>query len=456
MIVNARSKASVLIVEDDPSTADMLSLFAAKQGLVPEVCGSACEARHALEGAPDAVVLDLSLPDEDGLDFLERTVRRHPSLPVFVLTARNNASDAVTAIRCGALDYFVKPFDPMQLFGAIRGAVFPHGEAQRQVYGKALELEIEWESRAMREAMAVARAAAATGEPVLLLGEPGTGRRTLASAIHHAGARTALPFRHWVASQGDDLDSGARLFGTEYDGGAGRRLRRRGLIEEVGAGSLLLEEIDRASERIQLWLLEMLESERYCRLGGERFSRVDSRLMFSGTPELREAIARGRYRIDLFHAMSGLLLELPPLRERIEDLPRLVESLLTEIALSQGSQRQRVTRSFMEELADRDWPGNLDELRSTIRHASAVAGKAPISSSHLPQQAGGRMVTEGAVVLADFKVPVRMDDLERRSLVAALDACGGNRRRAAKRLGVSLRTVYNMIDRHGLKREGVK
>lgn len=441
MTPNTR-KPRLLVVEDDPITADLISHSAIKQGYRPVVCPTSAEAEAIDWRDFSAALLDLQLPDGDGFDLLCRARKHHPELACFVLTSRDSAQSAVNALKAGAADYFTKPFEPAKVFSSIREVLAqPPAVPVAADHGSS-----EWKSAVMNDLHEAALKAAATPVPLLLLGEPGSGKRSLAAFIHAQSRRAGQPF---ASVDVDSLDEAAlelELFGGEGRQATGRLNRKRGKIEMTHGGTLFIQDIDRLPAGLQGRLLDAME------MRGETGQGAwsDFRLIASAPKPLDENVSAGTFRQDLFYRLSTTTLALPPLRETEADIQTWSDRLLTEICIANGSRRPQFTRAAREVLADHPWPGNLDELRRSLDKALAISNGGVISGDDL----------RAALVGAPAAPPVEpsrllglstIDDLERASLIAALEACNGNRRRAAQRLGVSLRTIYNMIARHALR-----
>lgn len=438
------SKPVLLVIEDDSTTADLISHAALNAGYSTVVCPDVASARGANWAAVSVVLLDLELPDGDGLDLLSQSRKTWPDLPFFILTARDSAEIAVAALKSGAVDYFTKPFDPARLFSALAGATV---EPVRPLK-RAEPTLAEWRSVAMKVLQEqVARSAAHEGS-VLLVGEPGTGKRSLAQWIHSASRRSGRAFATLEAGSLDDQAAGIELLGGELPQPTGRLTRVRGKIEMTNGGSLFIQDIDRLSMRLQSRLIEALES----RDEPGHANKSDFRLIASARHDLRECVDAGTFREDLYYRLSSSVIRVPAVREALQDLPVWCNRILTEVCLANRCRLPVFTRGAREAMAEYSWPGNLDELRREIERAVGVCGGGVIGEHDLSESIIAAAGRSGEMPDGGLPGAPTIRGLERRTLIAALDACGGNRRRAAKRLGVSLRTIYNMISRHGLGR----
>lgn len=434
-------KPRLLIVEDDPVTAELISHAALKEGYVPVVCATAQAARAANLGDASAALLDLQLPDGDGFDVLSYARRHHPELPCFVLTARDCAESAVSALKAGAVDYFTKPFEPARIFASLREVV---GVAALKPQSAETAGGGEWRSSSMIGLERAASAAAAGHSPVLLVGEAGCGKRSLAASIHARSRRAGHPFASVDARSLDPATLDQELFGGEVRQPSGRTVRKRGKIEMTHGGTLFIQNVELLSPALQGRLLDALEMRTEAGLG----PWSDFRLVASTEAALQPLVDAGTFRRDLFFRLAITILHVPRLRDIPEDILAWCDRLLTEICLTLRCRRPHLTRGAKEALLDHPWPGNLDELRQVLEHGVSQAKSGIIGVEELPAGFPEPPPPAGSANPIAF---ARIDDLERAALVAALEACDGNRRRAAKRLGVSIRTIYNMIDRHALR-----
>lgn len=429
-------KARLLIIEDDETTSRLISHFALKQGLDPVVRSSAASACPSEWGSVDVVLLDLELPDGDGFDLLCQARKHRPEVPCFVLTSHDRAQTAVASLKAGASDYFTKPFDPSVIFPAIlqlmqrpSSTVIPIPDAPTT----------DWKSQTMLATHRSAVEAARSLMPVLLTGEFGTGKRSIARLIHARSPRASGPFVAIDAGILDPATAELDLFGAT-DVTTLAKTHKRGRVHAANNGTLFINNIEQLPGPLQARLVQLIESPFR--------PSSDFRLIASTAATQPQLAPAGNLRPDLFYRFS-IVLHIPALREVPEDIPTWCDRLLTEICVATRRRRPHLTRGALEALLDQPWPGNVHELRRTLeaalaRNASSLIGAEDLSINAL----NNPPPTSADSSLLGY---ARLEDLERASLIAALEACGGNRRRAAKRLGVSLRTIYNMIQRHGLR-----
>ena len=447
MTASQSTQNQLLIVDDDLITTELLRHFAIQNDFNPVVSSTFHEAAALDWEKFSAMLIDLELPDGDGFELLCRARRQYPHLACFILTSRDQAESAVSALKTGAVDYFTKPFDHARIFSSIR-VVLPRFEKARRSGGLP---PCEWKSAGMATADEALRKAARNDFPVLLVGEAGSGCRTFAQQIHSRSPRAKFPFAAVYAADLDVTSLELELFGGESRQSPGTYVRRRGKIEAVHGGTLFIQDIDLLPVALQGRLIDALE-----KISGPADARIsDLRLIASSSGKLDGSLTMKQFRSDLYYRLITNIVHLPKLSDVAEDIPIWCDRILTEICLKQRVRRPRFTKGALETLVDYPWPGNLDQLRQTLEQVVVSSGAGLIGKEDLPDEVqAGAFSPDGAAV--DLAGVARIDDLEKISLISALDACSGNRRRAAKRLGVSLRTIYNMIDRYSLRHHPLK
>ena len=427
----------------------LLSLLCERHGLVPIACETVHAAWPVLKEGVAALILDLGLPDADGVGFLRDVLEDQPELPCFILTVRDSARAAVDCLKAGARDYFTKPFDPVNLFQAIRGAIRGAGGLgmARSLSGALAGGDFQWSSTAGNRVDAAAVEAARSSGPVLLTGEPGTGKSALARMIHHLGDAAQEQFRAIDAEVMKPEALQAELFGVD---GRASEPPKQGLVELAGGGTLYIAAVEKLAPEVQAGLLEMLETGKFRRMHARCFVNSGCRIICGSSVDLEAEVKAGRFRKDLLFWLRAPGIHLEPLRGRIEDLPVFCEMLLTRILVRDKRPRLSLSESALQMLLKYHWPGNLDELNHALESACARCSGNQLRVRHFPDYArcsSSSLKASGEPVLGSSSI----DDVERASLVAALSICKGNRRLVAERLGVSRRTIYNMIDRHKLR-----
>jgi DNA-binding NtrC family response regulator len=453
----------VLVVDDERGVRESLRMLLGSECTVAEA-SSVDEGLAALAASPpDLVLLDLVMHGRNGFDFLSGLERVPDPPPVIVLTATRNVATAVEAMKRGAADYVTKPFEIEALRIKVR-QLLARRELEREV--EALRARVEdverlgaliGRSGAMREVFRTVRRVAESTATVLIRGESGTGKELVARAIHELSPRAAAPFvaLNCAAMPASLIES--ELFGHERGAFTDARERRVGRFESASGGTLFLDEIGELEMGVQAKFLRALEERRIERLGGGASIAVDVRVVAATNRDLERDVAAGRFRADLFYRIHVVPMELPPLRDRREDVRLLTEHFLAQARAAAGRGPRRFTAEALAALERFPWPGNVRELRNTVERAVALCEGDAIELADLPasvvrterieslRQAvrAGRMSFEDAV--ANF---------ERSLLLEALEETDWNQTRAAERLGTTRRALKLRIDRLALKPPG--
>ncbi len=433
----------VWIVDSDETTLGDLRLLMEQAGLHTLSFSRAnAVLRHARSGqAAGAALIDLSLSDKDGIEVLRELRTLIPELPCFIVTTHHDVESVVQSMKAGAEDYFVKPFDPVALLGAIESAIARHsGGLAVNMLGAGINGR--WRSVAMRSAIETANRASHTESPVAITGPHNTGKRAFARYIHEHSKFASRQMQIFNLNAMPSTQMEAKLFGIHQSPCAGTK-PSRGLLNRHLGTTLYLEHIELLSPYDQQSLVDWLTNH----------SPVSApercRLIVSSAADIPVLIATDRFRRDLWHALSVYHVDVPALASRVEDLPLLFEDAITRICVKRKLRRPTLTQKALELLMDHSWPGNLSELQSVIEHAVTYTRDGLIGPSDLPRLELGNISTQPSARMIPFGLS-SIDEITKASLEAALEACGGNRRRTAQRLKVSLRTVYNMIRRYGL------
>jgi DNA-binding NtrC family response regulator len=382
----------------------------------------------------DAVLLDLSLGAENGIDVLSGIQRIRPGLPVIIITGYGTFEAAVMAIKLGAFDFLSKPLDFDKLIAIVNNAIEMHS-SHTTISGQDMRLISR--SPLIQSLCRRAKRLAATNIPILITGEHGTGKELLAEFIHNNSPRRDKPFIRVNCSAFTDTLVNAELFGHEKGAFTGATQRHIGFFEQANGGSLHLDEIGDMGMPNQAKILRVLEDFRLRRIGGMEDIPVDVRVIASTNKNIEYLITLGEFREDLLYRLNAVLLYLPPLRERTGDLELLVKHFFAEFAC--GGQHKDFSPAAWALLRQYEWPGNVRELRNLIKVCVAVSDSRTIDVGDLP---------------ADFFRQTgkssRLKEIERDAIAAALVETNGNKSLAASRLGITRRTLYKKLDRYGL------
>jgi DNA-binding NtrC family response regulator len=452
----------LLVVDDEPTQREMLSRILERAGYRVETAPGGREALEAMDRESfDLVLTDQKMPGMGGLALLERTQATQPQLPVVLMTAYGSVSEAVVAMKKGAADYLIKPFEREELLLVLAKAL-----KQRRLEEEVVALRgalreryqvgnIIGTSPAMREIFSLMERIAVTDVPVLIRGESGTGKERVARAIHEMSLRAAGPFVALNCAAVPETLLESEFFGHERGAFTGAVRARPGRFEQASGGTLFLDEIGAMRIDLQAKLLRAIQEKEVQRLGSTVTTSVDARILAATGENLEEAIRRKTFREDLFYRLNVVPLHLPPLRERPEDIPLLASHFLEEAAARFGREPQEVPPEVMDRLQIHPWLGNVRELENCIERMVLLSKGPRLAVSDLPPELRkGPEALDGAG--GAFQLPaagVRLPELERHLIVQALRRTRGSLGPAARLLGISYKTLQYRIRKFGLGRE---
>ncbi|MFZ0132730.1 MAG: sigma-54 dependent transcriptional regulator [Desulfobacterales bacterium] len=437
---------SILIVEDDPDVRAMLSRTLGCRGYAVEVAGDGAEALEKFgNNFFNLVITDVRLPRMSGLQVLDEIKQTAPQVPVIVITGYGSVQNAVEAMQGGASDYLLKPFSTEALEAALgRARILPYAGP---VDGKAREVRPSARRIVTRDPqflalLEVAANIAASSATVLIQGESGTGKELLARFIHERGGRADEPYVAVNCAALPDTLAESELFGHEKGAFTGAVARKIGKFEAAGRGTIVLDEISEMSPPLQAKLLRVLQERQVDRIGGNRPTAMEARVIAVCNTDLKTAVAAGKFRADLFYRVNVVPLKIPPLRERREDI-RLLAHHFCEAYGRLNNRAATVSGAAMDRLQRHDWPGNVRELENTIERAVLMGAGAEIESQDLILEGGGQ--TTGSAGGAYLQAGVTVRDMERKLIMTTLQAVNASRSQAAEMLGISIRTLRNKL-----------
>ena len=445
--------ASLLIVDDDANTLASLSRAFRLSGYEAAVCDSAAAALELVKSRRfDLILSDVVMPVKDGLSLLEELKKLGVAVPVVMISGQANVEMAVRATRLGAVDFLEKPLSTEKLLLTVENALklARLEEENRQLRQRVGRHQLVWRSEAMRQVMAQVERVAAGDTRVCILGETGTGKELIARTLHDRGPRAAGPFitLNCAAVPADLIES--ELFGHEKGSFTGAAARRVGKFEQAHRGTLFLDEIGDMPALMQAKLLRVLEQNEVERIGGDRPISIDVRALVATHRNLDDLVRKGAFRQDLFHRIYVYPLRLPPLRERTEDIPLLVEHFAAQIADLNGWKSRAFTVEACEELKRYSWPGNVRELRNMVERLLLLAsGDVDRDTVRmiLPREAG----VEGAPgTVSGGPLAARVESFEREVLLAELKRHGHRMTEAAKALGLERSHLYKKCQQLGI------
>ena len=438
--------ATILIVDDEPAVRFALEEALSTAGHDVIACGSAGEARPRV-GDCDVVVTDLAMPEVDGLALLAELRHDDPDLPVVLVTARGSERTAALAIKAGAWDYLPKPFAIDELRLVVARAVEARRlrrAARTADVARLLGTELVGEAPAWRRTVDQARRVASRNVPVLVQGETGTGKELIASLVHAESPRRDRPLvRFNCAAIASEL-ADAELFGHVRGAFTGATGDRPGYIAQADGGTLVLDEVGELAPAIQSKLLRTLQDGEIQQVGAGKVARVDVRVIACTHRDLAEESRAGRFRSDLYYRLAVVTLKVPALRERLADVPALIDAFRRKWAVRFDMPDVRIAPAVITALTGRDWPGNVRELEN------AVAGLLAMSDGQdIGIHAFGQTAPPPA---SESRIPLRarVDAFERAILAETLGETGGNQSEAARRLGITRSTLIEKLKRHGI------
>jgi DNA-binding NtrC family response regulator len=442
-----------LVVEDSRGAREGLEEWLVQHGFEVRGAGTVADARRELRREQrDLVLLDLELPDGNGLDVLH-DLEEYPDTEVVVITGHGSTDSAVRAFRGGAVDYLEKPVD-LDRLNEITSRFHRTFELRQQVRSLQDELRrigrfgsMLGRSEAMQAVYDLAGRVAPTNSTVLLLGETGTGKELMADTIHRMSARAKQPFLpvNCGAVPANLIES--ELFGHEKGSFTGADRQHRGIFERAHGGTLFLDEISEMPVELQVRLLRVIETRTLTRVGGDRPIEVDVRLITATNRDLDQAVRDGKFREDLLYRLNVFPIEVPPLRRRGDDVELLANHFLEELNRHNGA-RKRLTPAAVERLRQHGWPGNVRELKNTIERAYIVGGE-ELGADVLPLASGQQAAPAAADGSIRVEIGTSIAEAERALILETLRHAGGNKQKAAGVLGISLKTLYNRLNKYG-------
>ncbi len=441
----------ILVVDDEEAMRGSLSDWLKEDGYEVGLAASGQEALDmATKNAWEVILLDLKMPGMDGLETLKRLKKVRADAEVLMMTAYATIDTAVQAMKEGAFDYLVKPFDPDEIEIQIK-KIIAHREVilENILLRKKLEEkdqydEIIGKSHAMQAIFEMIARVAPTDSTVLITGESGTGKELIAKAIHGNSSRCYMPFIAVNCGALPESLLESELFGYEKGAFTGAEHTKRGRFEMAHKGTLFLDEIGDISLKTQVDLLRVLQQKEVSRLGSEASIKVDVRIVAATNRDLQKAISEMRFREDLFYRLNVIAIHVPPLRERKEDIPLLAKASVRKCCLDLNREEVNIAPSAMKSLMDYDWPGNVRELENVLERAIVIGRGGEIVPEDLPftQRETGPV-----------QLPNSLKAMEKIHIHTVLRETGWNISSAARELDIDRQTLYNKIEKYEIKRE---
>jgi two-component system, NtrC family, response regulator HydG len=440
---------TILVVDDDRANLASLERIFLREDLEVLVAHNGKEALDILRRQQVGVCLtDLMMPGVSGLDLLRAAKKVSPETEVILMTAFGTVEKAVEAMRDGAWDFVTKPFKRIQIVRAVRRAlhkqslVLENQALRTELNDSRRDPTIVGNSLPIRQLMDLVRQVAPSTATALLQGESGTGKELVARAVHRLSSRSDGAFIALNCAALPESILEAELFGHEKGAFTGASERRRGRFEVADRGTLFLDEIAETSQAVQVKLLRVLQEGEFERVGGGQTLRVDVRIVAATNKNLEEEVQAGRFREDLFYRLNVIRLDIPPLRERKDDIPLLANHFLSVYSAKNKKTLGGISREAMERLLGWHWPGNVRELENAIERAVVLARTDTIGSDELPPQLQGEGVNSTFITVP---IGTPLEEIERSVIRETLVFTKGDKKLAAQLLGIATRTIYRKI-----------
>jgi two-component system response regulator PilR (NtrC family) len=451
---------TILIIDDEKSLLDLLTVVFKKEGYAVKSAQTAAGGFEVLAKEDiDLVITDIKMPGADGMDILRYARENLPDLPVILITAYGSIAQAVEALKAGALDYVVKPFDVEELKIIVgRGLASRRLQQENLLLKRDLKDRYSFEqmigkSRAMQEIYILIEKVASTDSTVLITGESGTGKEMAARAVHLQGARREHPFVsiNCAALPENLLES--ELFGHVRGSFTGAVSDKKGMFELAQRGTLFLDEVGEMSPWTQVKLLRALQERKVRRVGGADEIPVDVRIIAATNQDLKKRIQEGKFREELYYRLNVISIDMPPLRRRVEDIPLLIAHFLQKYCEKMGKKPKRFTPEVVSLLEGYAWPGNIRELENVIERIVAIEDRETVTASCLPQEVVSprkKKLDTQELFAPGFSLNQHLDEITKKYIQEALALTGGSLQKAAPLLGLSYRTLRYLIGKHGL------
>lgn len=450
----------ILIIDDEKSILDLLSVVFKKEGYIVETSLSAKTALELIDKEEfDLILTDIKLPQMSGMKILKYAKEKYPAMPVVMITAYGTIKQAIEALKMGAMDYIVKPFNMEELKIIVAQGLENRRMKQENVLLKK-DLEEKYgmnnmvgKSKKMLEIYNLIEKIAVTDSTVLISGESGTGKEIAARAIHFHSRRRERPFVSINCGALPENLLESELFGHVKGSFTGAIVNKKGMFETAEKGTLFLDEVGEMSPWTQVKLLRTLQDRKVRRVGGTEEFPIDVRIIGATNQDLKKRIEEGKFREDLFYRLNVISLELPPLRNRKEDIPLLVSHFLSKYCDKMGRDMKRMAPRVMKVFESYSWPGNVRELENAIERIIAIEERETITESSLPEEliSPQREQDRSYEVKPGFDLNVTLDDISRNFVQQALRRTNGNLKETATLLGINYRSLRYLIEKLGLR-----
>jgi DNA-binding NtrC family response regulator len=448
----------VLIAEDDVNSHDGWRESISAWGFQGQIAEDGVRALELINSFnPHILVSDLRMPRKNGLELLHEIREMGIHLPTIMISGQGEIPDAVESLKLGAVDYLRKPVDPAHLRQVLTNiadniAVREENSALRRRLAEVGELgPLFGRSLAMRRVIVAIERLARSSASVVITGESGTGKELVARTIHEMSPRRAAPYVAVNCAAIPETLMESEMFGHERGSFTGADRRREGCFEAANGGTLLLDEITEMKPELQAKLLRVIEEGRVRRVGGTTEIPLDVRVLAASNRDIEQAVRDGMLRTDLYYRLNVFTIQLPPLRERVEDLPQLIQMFIEHYGVQNQKSVVGADEECMKALQTHPWPGNVRQLRNVIERALIISDGRMIRKSDLPD--AFRIANTSAGSFIKMPLGSSLDEVEKEMITRTIDFTGGNKTRAAEILGVSSKTLYNKLEQYESDRE---
>jgi DNA-binding NtrC family response regulator len=443
-------KQIILIVEDDRTVGESIRLLLEKRGYSILLASNGKEALSLFrQETVDLVITDLVMPKMDGMALLEAVKQLRPETEVIVISAQGTIERAVQAMKIGAFDFIEKPINPKVIALVVERAlekqtlVVQNRELRSQLEDRFHFKNIVGKSDKMVKIFELIHHIASYDSSVLIIGESGTGKELIANAIHYHSPRASMPFIKVSCASLSEGIIESELFGHEKGAFTGAIASRKGRFELAHGGTLFLDEVEDSPLSTQIKLLRGLQESEFERAGGNKTIKVDIRVIAASNRDLQEAVEQGTFREDLYYRLNVVNIKLPPLRERREDIPFLIQFFIEKYNQKYQMRVKGVSQRAMNVLTDFHWKGNVRELENTLESIMVIHSPGVVDLSHLPHEVAD---FKGSPETVCIKIGTSIEEIEKEILLQTLKATKGNKRKAAQLLGINVRTIHRKME----------
>jgi len=443
-------KKVILIVEDDTRVGESLRLFLKRKGFLIHLASNGKEALQLFRQQDiDLVITDVVMPKMDGIELLGAIKSLRPETEVIVISAQGTIEKAVQAMKLGAFDFIEKPINPKVITLLLERAlekqalILQNRHLRSKLEDKFHSKNMVGRSEKMLKIFELINHIAPYDSSVLIIGESGTGKELIANAIHYQSPRAAMPFIKVSCASLSEGIIESELFGHEKGAFTGAIASRKGRFEMAHQGTLFLDEVEDIPPATQIKLLRVLQEAEFERVGGNKTIKVDIRVIAASNRDLLEEVKSGKFREDLYYRLNVVNIKLPPIRERREDIPFLINFFIEKFNQKYSMKVKGISQRALNFLTDYKWEGNVRELENTIESVLVVNSPEIVDLHHLPQQI--REFKEKPEII-QVKIGTPLEEVERQILLQTLKATKGNRRKAAELLGIHVRTIHRKLE----------